>query len=180
MWKKTDSLDDLVSSNIEPKPAPSRSEPRMKSSELANIGPSISIRGDLTGDEDLIIRGRVEGTISLKQHNLTIGSEGRIKADVHASNITVEGQLEGDLHAKEQIVVRRSGQVHGNIVSPRVSLEDGCKFKGSVDMDSSSAGVSDTDSVKVSSLRPSGSSVGEKPTTQPGKSSSSAHHGKAN
>ena len=103
--------------------------------EPATIGPSISIRGDLTGEEDLVIDGRVEGTIDLQQNNLTVGEDGRVKANVRANTITVDGEVEGDLSGDEQVVIRRSGHVRGNITAPRVTLEDGCRFKGSIDME---------------------------------------------
>lgn len=114
-------------------PVAKRHEPR---GEQAIIGPSISIKGDLTGEEDLTIQGRVEGKIDLKQHHVLIGGNGRIKAEVYAKGICIEGEVQGDLHADEQIVVRQSANVTGNITAPRVVLEDGCKFKGSIDMDS--------------------------------------------
>ena len=101
----------------------------------ATIGPSIKITGDVSGNEDVIIEGRVEGTISLHENVLTVGKEGQICATVHARAVFVEGKVEGDLTGEEQIVVQRSGNVRGNIVAPRVTLEDGCKFKGSIDMD---------------------------------------------
>jgi cytoskeletal protein CcmA (bactofilin family) len=71
----------------------------------------------------------------LHEHNVTVGKEGRIKASVHAKGVTVEGAVQGDLYSQEQVIVRSSGNVHGNITAPRVSLEDGCKFKGAIDMD---------------------------------------------
>jgi cytoskeletal protein CcmA (bactofilin family) len=102
---------------------------------MASIGPSISIRGDLSGEENLIIQGRVDGTIDLKENCLTIGKEGRVKASIRARVIKVEGHLEGNLHGRDQVVVRRSGVVLGDIVTPRIALEDGCRFKGFIDMD---------------------------------------------
>lgn len=123
-----------------------RTEPLMPSSEQsahsttrsrspATIGPSIQISGDVTGNEDVIIEGRVEGTVSLNENLLTVGKEGQINATVNARAIFVEGKVEGDLKGDEQVVVQRSGNVRGNIVAPRVTLEDGCRFKGSIDMD---------------------------------------------
>ena len=106
-----------------------------RSTGLATIGPSIHIKGDLTGEEDLIIQGRVEGTINLKQNNLTIGQEGDINANIFARTITVEGTLKGDIHGEEKVVIKKSGKVNGNVTAPRVSLEDGARFKGSMDMD---------------------------------------------
>lgn len=123
-----------------------RPEPRIHSNEpsiapaprnraAASIGPTIQINGDVTGNEDLIIDGQVDGTINLKENVLTVGKEGQVNATVNARTILVEGKVEGDLKGDEQVVVQRSGNVRGNIVAPRVTLEDGCKFKGSIDMD---------------------------------------------
>lgn len=109
--------------------------PKTRSRTAATIGPSIQINGDVTGKEDVRIEGSVEGTISLADNVLTVGKEGHINATVNARVILVEGRVEGDLKGDEQIVVQSSGNVRGNIVAPRVTLEDGCKFKGSIDMD---------------------------------------------
>jgi len=103
--------------------------------EAAVIGPSIYIDGDLRGEEDLLIEGEVNGTVQLKNNSLTIGSQGKIRADVYAQTIFVDGLMEGDLYGSERVTVRKSAQVRGNIISPRVSLEDGSKFKGSIEMD---------------------------------------------
>jgi cytoskeletal protein CcmA (bactofilin family) len=98
------------------------------------IGPSICIKGDLSGQEDLIIEGRVEGTIELRQHNVTVGKKGRVKADIYAKTIAIEGEVLGNLYGEEQLVLRQTSTVRGNITAPRVSLEDGANFKGSIDM----------------------------------------------
>jgi len=109
--------------------------PTTRSRTAATIGPSIQISGDVTGNEDLRIEGRVEGTVSLSDNALTVGKEGQINATVNARAIFVEGKVEGDLKGDVQVVVHGSGNVRGNIAAPRVTLEDGCKFKGSIDMD---------------------------------------------
>ena len=101
------------------------------------IGPSIVITGGLTGDEDILVEGRVEGKIEFKQNSITIGTKGKVKADLYGRVITVEGEVNGNLFAREQAVVRPSGCVHGNITAPRVVLEDGARFKGGIDMESS-------------------------------------------
>ena len=145
VWKKSDDHPQpeqtLAQPRTPPNPAPAPvaaapppPEPR-RSSERATIGPSIFIKGDLTGEEDLIIQGRVEGKIDLKQHNVTIGGNGRVRADVYGRVVIVEGEIHGNVFAHEQAVVKTSGTLHGNITSPRVTLEDGSKFKGSIDMD---------------------------------------------
>lgn len=108
--------------------------PQLK--EKAMIGPTITIKGDLSGEEDLLIEGRVEGKIDLPRHSVTVGKSGRIKADVFGKMITVEGEVEGNLFGEEHLVLRQSSTVRGNITAPRVSLEDGANFKGSIDMSS--------------------------------------------
>lgn len=106
----------------------------MKRAGSATIGPSIKIKGDVTGDEDLVIQGRIDGTVDLKKHNVTVGPEGRVKANVFGRSVIVEGEVEGDLQGDEQIVLRRTAKVQGNIAAPRVTLEDGATFRGGIDM----------------------------------------------
>ncbi len=116
-----------------------KKEPVMASSSVnqgvAAIGRSIRINGDLQGDEDLRIEGEVNGTVRLNNNTVTIGQEGKIRADVYAKSVDVEGSVEGDLYGAEHISIRKSAKVQGNVISPRVSLEDGARFKGSIEMD---------------------------------------------
>ena len=111
-----------------------------RKNEISVVGSSILIQGDMTGDEDLVVQGRIEGSITLKKNLVTVGKDGRVNATVNARTIRVEGTVEGELRGKEQIIVSRTGSVQGNIVAPRVTLEDGCRFKGSIDMEGSDAG----------------------------------------
>ena len=114
------------------KPAAARSS---AGREHAVIGASIHIDGDLRGEEDLLIEGEVNGTVQLKNNSLTIGPQGKVRADVYAQSIIVDGFMEGDLYGSERVAIRKSAQVRGNVTSPRVSLEDGAKFKGAIEMD---------------------------------------------
>jgi cytoskeletal protein CcmA (bactofilin family) len=141
VWKKSD---DQPSNNPDPSPAmqprpaapaPSPGEPTRSRSERATIGPSIFIKGDLTGDEDLVIEGRVEGKVDLKQNNVTVGKNGRVRADVFGRVVMIEGEVDGNVFAQEQAILRQSGAIRGNITAPRVVLEDGSRFKGSIDME---------------------------------------------
>ena len=102
--------------------------------EPASIGKSIVINGELSGSEDLTIEGRVDGKIELRNHVLTIGSNGRITAQVAAKSIVVLGQVKGNLSATEKVDIRESGSVEGDIVAPRVAIADGSHFRGSIDM----------------------------------------------
>ena len=109
--------------------------PARRSTESATIGASIRIKGDLSGDEDLLIQGQIQGKIKLQSHNVTVGPSGRVKADIHGRTIRVEGEVDGNLFGEEEIVIRASGRVQGNLQAPRVTLENGSNFKGSIDMD---------------------------------------------
>lgn len=103
--------------------------------DVAVIGRSIRINGDLYGDEDVRIEGDVTGTIKLTKNTLTIGREGKVHANVYAKTVTVDGVMEGDLYGSERVSIRKNAQVRGNITAPRVSVEDGARFKGSIEMD---------------------------------------------
>ena len=102
--------------------------------ELASIGKSIVINGELSGSEDLTVEGQVEGKIELRDHVLTVGSNGRIKAQVSAKAIVVFGQVTGNLTATEKVDIKENGSVDGDIVAPRVAIADGSHFRGSIDM----------------------------------------------
>jgi len=124
-------------------PAPAaRTSAARGSGATAMIGPSINVDGKLRGDEDLVIEGKVKGTVELKNNSVTIGSQGDVQADVYAHTIYVDGKMNGNLFASEQVVVRKSAQVKGSITSPRVSLEDGARFNGSIDMDAKGESMS--------------------------------------
>jgi len=110
--------------------------------KLVNIGQSIQIKGELTGNEDLTLEGKVDGKIFLKDHNLTVGSNGRITADIHAKNVTVIGEVMGNITADDKVEVAETGSMKGDIVAPRVVLADGAKFRGSIDMDAKPRSVS--------------------------------------
>jgi cytoskeletal protein CcmA (bactofilin family) len=105
----------------------------------AMIGPSIKIKGEISGDEDLLIQGQVEGTISLKAHQVVVGESGQVSADILAKTIKIDGKVSGDITGTENVVISKLGNVCGNIIAPRVLLEDGAIFKGSIDMNPSDA-----------------------------------------
>lgn len=109
-------------------------EHERRGEDMASIGKSIVIKGELSGSEDLTIEGGVEGKIELRDHVLTIGSNGRIKAQIVAKAIVVLGHVAGNLTATEKVEIRETGSVEGDVVAPRVAIADGSHFRGSVDM----------------------------------------------
>jgi cytoskeletal protein CcmA (bactofilin family) len=153
----------------ETRPEPSSASQKSGPRDKAVIGPSIHIDGDLRGEEDLLIEGEVSGTVQLRSNSLTIGAQGKVRADVYANSIYVEGLMEGDLYGTERVHIRKSAQVKGNVTSPRVSLEDGAKFKGSIEMDPQAVQTA-TASRSMGNARPAAAA---KPAAVPGKPESS-------
>jgi len=98
------------------------------------LGPTLKFKGELTAEEDLLILGRVEGSIK-HSSSLTIGDGGSVKADVSAEYIVVEGSVDGDLRGSKCVKIRESAKVNGNLISPSVSLVEGATFNGKIDMD---------------------------------------------
>jgi cytoskeletal protein CcmA (bactofilin family) len=119
--------------------------------KAAVIGAGIKINGEISGSENLLIEGHVDGQINLAGNDVTIGKSGRIVADVTAKTIRVAGEVNGDLKAKERVVISGSGNVRGNVVAPRVVLEDGAIFKGSIDMDPGDSAVAELAAAKSAS-----------------------------
>ncbi len=98
------------------------------------IGRGLFIKGELHGEEDLIIEGRVEGEITLKKH-LLIESTGIILADIQTENITIKGEMRGNMSATDKVEIHAQARVVGDIIAPRVVIEDGAKFKGHIEME---------------------------------------------
>jgi cytoskeletal protein CcmA (bactofilin family) len=98
------------------------------------LGPSLRFKGDLVADEDLVVQGQIEGSI-LHTRSLTIGAQGRMQGDIKARRITVEGTVDGDLYALDSVVLRAGAIVRGNVFANKVSVAEGAKFSGRIDMD---------------------------------------------
>jgi cytoskeletal protein CcmA (bactofilin family) len=107
---------------------------------VINIGKSVSIKGEVTGEEDLTIEGRVEGRIKLKDHNLVIGPYGTIKGEISARNLTVNGCVAGNISAGHLVEIKASGSVVGDIEASHISIAEGAHFKGSVDLRKNAGG----------------------------------------
>lgn len=105
-----------------------------KMAEVAHIGQSVIVKGELSGSEDLFVDGRVEGNIELKGNSLTVGPHGQLRANVNARNAVVHGKLEGNVRASERIELTKSAVLVGDIFAQRISIEDGAYFKGKVDI----------------------------------------------
>jgi cytoskeletal protein CcmA (bactofilin family) len=127
----------------EPRAAePRASEPRaVESAPRASVlGPTLKFRGELSAQEDLIIQGSVEGSITHTQ-SLTVGTDGTMKGDIRARVIVIDGKVEGDLYATESVNIRATAKVKGNVFAPRVGIVEGAFFQGQIEMQPSGAAV---------------------------------------
>jgi cytoskeletal protein CcmA (bactofilin family) len=138
---------------VEPRsPPPRAAEPRaaeprapeVRAPETAPktsvLGPTLRFRGELSAQEDLIIQGSVEGSITHTQ-SLTVGTDGTMKGDIRARVIVIDGKVEGDLYATESVNIRATAKVKGNVFAPRVGITEGAFFQGQIEMQPSGAAV---------------------------------------
>lgn len=124
--------------------APESRTPESRAPEAAPrasvLGPGLRFCGELSAQEDLVILGSVEGSVTHTQ-NLTVGTDGSMKGDIRARVIVIDGKVEGDLYATESVNVRATAKVRGNIFAPRVGITEGAFFQGQIEMQPSGAAV---------------------------------------
>ena len=101
----------------------------------ARLGAGIQIKGQITGDEDLQIDGKVDGPITLRGHALTVGPTAQLKSEIHAGDVVVHGKVVGNVHARDRVDVKTDGSIIGDISTARISIEDGAHFKGRIEID---------------------------------------------
>jgi cytoskeletal protein CcmA (bactofilin family) len=137
-----------VEPRAEPRaPQPRAAEPRVPEARVPDaaprasvLGPTLRFRGELSAQEDLIIQGSVEGSITHTQ-SLTVGTDGSMKGDIRARVIVIDGKVEGDLYATESVNIRATAKVKGNVFAPRVGITEGAFFQGQIEMQPSGAAV---------------------------------------
>jgi len=98
------------------------------------LGPTLRFKGELHADEELLIQGQIEGSITHSQR-VTICAEGSVKANIRAQVIAVEGTVQGDLHADKSVQIKETAVLKGNVHAPSVSITDGAQFNGNINMD---------------------------------------------
>ncbi len=104
-----------------------------KAATATILGPTLEIEGEIEGDEDLVIQGRIQGKIVSKK-DLTVDNSGKVEASITTKNLAVSGMLVGNVVASERVEVRKEGKMIGDIKAPRVIIADGAKFKGNIEM----------------------------------------------
>lgn len=101
----------------------------------AHVGQGLHVQGEISGQEDLQIDGRVEGNIVLGEHRLTIGPSAKVTADIAAREVVVFGNVKGNLRARDRIEIKKDGSVVGDLATARIMIEDGAYFKGSIEIE---------------------------------------------
>ena len=147
MWreKKTRSAEPLAVEHAAPPPPPGQEKPMNEmtarlhgttstASRQTVLGQTVVLRGELSADEDLLIEGQFEGSISLEQHCVTVGANGQVKAEIRARQAVILGTLTGKVSAREKVEIRRSGHLVGDLSTGSVAIEEGAFFKGSIEI----------------------------------------------
>jgi len=133
-------------------PQAAASEPRnlgtkMKSTDLMSpleeageptsgwLGSSLCVKGDISGTQDLLIDGTIEGLIQLEERKLTVGTSARLTADINARDVVVYGYVKGSVHATGKIEIKKGGSVNGNLTTAQILIEDGADFRGSIEIE---------------------------------------------
>ena len=103
-------------------------------SDVAHIGKSVLVKGELSGSEDLYLDGEVEGSIELRDHSLVVGPHGRVRAHINARDVVVHGKVDGNIKGTERVELKKSAVLVGDIFTQRIIIEDGAFFKGAIDI----------------------------------------------
>jgi cytoskeletal protein CcmA (bactofilin family) len=141
-----------VKINQTPKPAPASLEGTTKMDRdvmepagatadrvTAWLGPSLHVKGEISGNEDLYIDGTVEGLVHLDERKLTVGATAKLTADVIAGEVIVYGSVKGNVHGKGRIEIKKDGSVNGDLTTAQIIIEDGAYFKGSIEIEKCAA-----------------------------------------
>ena len=104
------------------------------SMEQATIGRSVVIKGEVSGAESLYVDGRIEGTVNFADSRVTVGRNGVILANVSAKEVVIMGTVTGNIHCTDRLDIRSEGSLIGDVVTPRISVEDGAVVKGAVEV----------------------------------------------
>ena len=121
-----------------PNTAPTNSytpvKPATSPLDQANIGRSLVIKGDVTGAESLFIDGRVEGSINFADHRVTVGRNGNVAANIIAKEVVIMGKVQGNVECADRLDIRSEGVLSGDVITHRISVEEGAILKGGVEV----------------------------------------------
>lgn len=115
-------------------PNTAKLEPQNLQVNLSRLGPNLSVKGEISGNEDLLIDGSVEGFVRLNEKKLMIGPTANVKADLIAGQVVVRGNVRGNVCAKNRIEIGNDGSITGDLTTPQIFIEEGALFKGSIEI----------------------------------------------
>jgi cytoskeletal protein CcmA (bactofilin family) len=135
MLHSTDNAPKSQYTPLTPSPAPVKT--MTAPIDQATIGRSVVIKGEISGSESLYIDGRIEGTVSFADNRVTVGRNGVVLANITAREVVIMGKVTGNIECSDRVDIRSEGSLTGDIVSQRISIEDGAMLKGAVQVKSS-------------------------------------------
>jgi len=135
VWTKPQQLQEVPGASVESTPSSTTRQTISTARPSALIGPSLKIKGQITGNEDLRIDGKVEGPISLLDHELTVGFSAELNSEIASAKVIVYGKVVGNVQARHRVDIKTDGSVIGDISTARISIEDGAHFKGRIEID---------------------------------------------
>jgi len=121
-------------------PTPVRT-PNPMSAQTSYLGPGLTIKGEISGNEDLRMDCKVEGMISIGGFRVTVGPEAHLKAEIIAREAVISGEVVGDIAAVDRIEIKKNASVVGDLQTGKIMVEEGAYFKGSVQIESGSKPV---------------------------------------
>lgn len=98
------------------------------------LGRTLIFKGDISGNEDLIIAGQFEGALNVQGFCVTVGPEGKVKADIQAARVIIDGTVNGNISVRDRVEIRKTGHVVGDVTAPGIAIEDGAYFKGKIEI----------------------------------------------
>jgi cytoskeletal protein CcmA (bactofilin family) len=134
-------------------------EPKDLHGNQSRLGPSLFVKGEISGHEDLLIDGVVEGIVRLNERKLMIGPAANVKADITAGEVVVRGNLKGNIFARDRIEVRNDGSVTGDLTTRQVFIEEGALFKGSIKIEKITGKQTQENVLSATELAPANASV---------------------
>ncbi len=99
---------------------------------VSHLSPTSLIQGEISSREDLVVRGRVLGKISLPENDLLVDQSSRVEAEARAKNVRIRGEFIGNISASGKVIIESTGRMQGDLSAAVISIEDGAKFKGAI------------------------------------------------
>ena len=125
----------------------------------ARLGASLHVKGEISGNEDLLIDGSVEGLVQLDERKLMVGAIVKVTVDIIVCEVVVYGMVKGNLRAKDRIEIKKDGSVNGDLTTARIMIEDGAYFKGSIEIDKTEQKESGSNAFARTSAAPAGAAA---------------------